>query len=139
MIYLIKFAEFITSKIHSMEKRIDALENTVTEIKVKLESFGELVTAGFKKVDINFESIGTEIKGMNSRLMDVDSKIEHMDSKIDCLDKKVDLLKCDTTEGFKAVNAKIEMLTDQVVKIGKVTNYVEYYNNLKVINSDKPQ
>lgn len=112
-----------------------------------------MVTAGFKKVEINFESIGTEIKGMNSRIMHLNSKIEHMDSKIehmnskiehmdskiDCLDKKVDLLKCDTTEGFKAVNTKIEMLTDQVVKIGKVTNYVEYYNNLKVINSDKPQ
>ena len=71
-----------------------------------------MVTAGFKKVEINFESIGTEIKGVNSRIM-------HMDSKIECLDKKIDLLKCDTTEGFKAVNAKIEMLSDQVVKIGK--------------------
>ena len=47
---------------------------------------------------------------------------------------KVDELKGDTHEGFIDVGVKLENLTGEIGKMGKVTNYSAHFNNLNSIN-----
>lgn len=90
-----------------LEKRIEVLE--------------EVLTAGFKKVDLNFEALGKEIRQIHGQ--------------IEVLNKKVDLLRGDTSEGFDDVGSKLENLSQEISKIGLVTNYNEEYSNLKTIKN----
>ena len=90
-----------------LEKRIELLE--------------EVLAAGFKKVDTNFESLSKEIR--------------HIHVQIEVLNKKVDLLRGDTSEGFGDVGSKLENLSQEISKIGQVTNYKAEYSNLQTIKN----
>ena len=103
-----------------MEKRIEALEGAVSRIESDLTEIRDVISSGFKKMDFNFESIVKEFKLIHCR--------------IDQLNLKVNELKGDTHEGFIDVGCKLENLTGEIGKIGKVTNYSALFNNLKSIN-----
>ena len=103
-----------------METRIASLENIVSRIESDLTEIRDVITSGFKKMDFNFDLIGKEFKLVHSR--------------IDQLNFKVDELKGDTHEGFIDVGVKLENLTGEICKIGKVTDYSDYFNNLNSIN-----
>jgi hypothetical protein len=102
-----------------MEQRIIALESSVGAITTEIKSLGDLLVTGFRKVDNNFEKIGNEIKVLHGQ--------------IEVLNKKVDLLQGDTKESLQNVDMRLENLSDEISKIGTVTKYEEYFNNLKVI------
>lgn len=103
-----------------MGERIEVLEKSVLAIDAEIKAVGQAITAGFKKTDTNFEHIVKEIASI------------HRD--LDRLNKKVDDLKGDTHDGFEDVGMKLENLTDEIVKIGKVTGYDETFENLKGLN-----
>ncbi len=102
-----------------MEKRVDQSEASVASISAELKNIGELIGAGFKKVDTNFDSIGREIKQLHG--------------EIAVLNKKVDLLKGETTDGLEDVGLKLENLTEEISKIGTVTRYGEEFKNMQAI------
>lgn len=104
-----------------MEERIQELETAIRAIQSDLKTIGDVISTGFKKVDINFESVGKEIR--------------HLHGQIDVIHKKVDLLRGDTTEGFEDVGAKLDNLTEEITKIGTVTHYDEYFKNMKSIRN----
>ena len=65
----------------------------------------------------------------------VGREIKLLHQQVDILNKKVDSLKGDTHEGFEDVGLKLENLTEEISKIGKVTNYSEYFENLKALKN----
>ena len=104
-----------------MENRIEQIESTLYTNTTELKSLGDLIAKGFTKVDTNFDSIGKEIRQIHAQ--------------IDMLNKKIDALKGDTNEGFDDVGLKLENLTEEISKIGKVINYEEYFKNLQLIKN----
>jgi hypothetical protein len=104
-----------------MEKRTGELELSISAIAGDLKVVKDAIAAGFTKVDTNFAVVGREIK--------------HLHHQVDILNKKVDSLKGDTHEGFEDVGLKLENLTEEISKIGKVTHYSEYFENLKALKN----
>lgn len=104
-----------------MEERIVKLEQALDLLHKEVTGIRELLISGFKKVDINFESITKEVFIVNK--------------KIEIVNKNVEMLKGSTTEGFDNVGMKLENLTDEISKIGEVTQYDQLYNNLKSIKN----
>jgi hypothetical protein len=98
---------------------LEALERSLNETNMKLENLHEQV-AGFKMVDDNFELVSKEFRLVQSQL--------------DHLNKKVDILRGDTNVGFEDVGIKLGNIYGEISKIGKVTNYSDYSNNLNSIN-----
>lgn len=103
-----------------MEKRMEALEKSLIETNIKLDNLHEQMVAGFKLVDTNFELVSKEFRLVHSQL-------SH-------LNKKVDILRGDTNVGFEDVGIKLGNIHNEISKIGKVTNYSDYFNNLNSIN-----
>lgn len=77
------------------------------------------MAAGFTKVDTNFGTVQTDLKKLHQQ--------------IESLSTQVEALKGDTVGGFQDVGVKIENLTEEIAKIGEVTNYSEQYSNLRII------
>jgi archaellum component FlaC len=104
-----------------MQEQITALETAVTTLSKELKETLDTISSGFKKVDNNFDSVKKEINSLHS--------------KIDALHSKVEALKGDTKEGFGTVGMQLENLTEEITKIGKVTNYDEVLKNLHSIKN----
>lgn len=104
-----------------MDQRIETLETTVTSITEELVSLRHLLVTGLQKVDNNFEKLGKEINHLNGHVTE--------------LHQKVDLLRGDTNESLKSVDVTLEKLTEEIVKIGTVTNYEEYFKNMKALRN----
>jgi archaellum component FlaC len=102
-----------------MEEKINQLEANLSTLSIELIEIKNLIGAGFKKVDANFDSIKNEIGSLNS--------------KIEILTKKVNSLEGNTIDGFDGVGLKLESLSDEIAKIGIVTKYDEEINNLRAI------
>lgn len=105
-----------------MEQKIEILEKSVTALTTELLELKELLGKGFKKVDNNFDSIKKEIDSLHV--------------KVDILNKKVDALEGSTTDGFGEVGLKLENLTEEITKIGQVTNYDEAFKNMQGLNKN---
>ncbi len=103
-----------------MENKIETLEKSVAILAKEVTSISELLGAGFKKVESNFDSIKKEIYSLHS--------------KVDILNKKVDNLEGNTTDGFGDVGLKLETLSEEISKIGIITKYDEEYKNLQRFN-----
>ena len=99
-----------------MEKRIEKLESSLADLTLEVKNIGDLVVKGFTKIDTNFDAIGKEIKQIHFQ--------------INVLNKKIDDLKGDTNINFDEVDSKLENLTEEISKIGKVINYEEYFKNV---------
>ena len=104
-----------------VEKRLEELESSISAIAGDLRAVKDTIAAGFTKVNANFAVVGREIKLLHQQ--------------VDILNKKVDSLKGDTHEGFEDVGLKLENLTEEISKTGKVTNYSEYFENLKALKN----
>ena len=104
-----------------MEKRIEKLESSLADLTLEVKNIGDLVVKGFTKIDINFDAIGKEIKQIHFQ--------------INVLNKKIDDLKGDTNINFDEVDSKLENLTEEISKIGKVINYDEYFKNVQLIKN----
>lgn len=99
-----------------MNQKIETLESSVSSITKELLELKDLISKGFIKVDINFNSIKKEIDTLHG--------------KVDSLNMKVDKLKGNTTDGFSDVGLKLENLSDEISKINTVTNYDKQFINL---------
>src|SRR3979409_905933 len=102
-----------------MEERVQAIETVISTLATELKTLSNAVSTGFTKVNGNFESVSRSLK--------------HVHDQMEQLTKKVNSLKGDTNDGFQDVGMKLETLTEEIAKIGTVTNYVEHYSNLKAI------
>lgn len=102
-----------------MEERFQKIERSVQELTLELHSVGDLIAAGFTKVNTNFESISKEIKNLHNQ--------------IEIINKKIDQLQGNTTEGLQNVGLRLETLTEEISKISVVTKYGDYYDNMKAI------
>ena len=105
----------------TMEKRIEKLESSLADLTLEVKNIGDLVVKGFTKIDINFDAIGKEIKQIHFQ--------------VNVLNKKIDDLKGDTNINFDEVDSKLENLTEEISKIGKVINYEEYFKNVQLIKN----
>lgn len=101
---------------YGMENKITEIEKSIAALSDELKSLGESITTGFKKVDANFETVKKEI--------------DFLHKKVDLLSTKVAALDTSTTDGFDDVGIKLENLTEEITKIGKVTGYDEEFKNL---------
>jgi hypothetical protein len=99
----------------------------------------------FEKTDAQYESLRKSIldltQTMSKAFKTIDQNFEAMDDRLNSLDKKVDTLIFESNEGFgkvgdnlKSVKEKLGELTTEVVKIQKVSNYSEQYENLLSIS-----
>lgn len=102
-----------------MDEKIASLENNLSTLSQEVVEIKELIRAGFTKVANNFTSIKNEIDTLHN--------------KVDSLNIKINALKGDTNTGFGEVGLKLENLTDEISKIGIVTNYDKQYQNFKGI------
>ncbi len=103
-----------------MEKRMEAVESSLSELNAKFKELGQAISSGFVKIDHNFEHV---VKEMTS-----------LQREIGRLKRKVDLLQGDTNEGFDAVSLKLEDILGEITKIGKVTGYEESFKNMEGLN-----
>ncbi len=100
-----------------MEQRIGNIEKIITMLSTDLKSISESMSAGFQKVQNNFEIMKKEVDTIHK--------------KLDNLTKKVEFLEGSTNDGFDGVGVKLESLSEEIAKIGTVTKYEEEYLNLK--------
>ena len=103
------------------EKRKEKLESSLADLTLEVKNIGDLVVKGFTKIDTNFDAIGKEIKQIHFQ--------------VNVLNKKIDDLKGDTNINFDEVDSKLENLTEEISKIGKVINYEEYFKNVQLIKN----
>jgi len=104
-----------------MEERISQLEKLAGTLNQELTNIKELLAHSLTKVDSNFNSIIGQLITLNK--------------KVDFLTKKVDLLEGTTNDGLGDVGVKLENLTEEISKIGVVTQYTEQFENLKGFTS----
>lgn len=118
-----------------MEKRIEKLESSLNNLTLEVKNIGDLVVKGFTKIDTNFDAIGKEIKHIHSQINVMNKKIDELKGGIDVLKGGIDVLKGDTNISFGEVDSKLENLTEEISKIGKVINYEEYFKNVQLIKN----
>jgi len=98
----------------SLETRIKSLEDLVNDIRGLVLTIGKHSVESFKTVDSNFENLKQQVE---------------------ILDNRVQTLQTAAKDGFNGVEDKIDDLKTEVMKIEKVSNYSEEYNNLLRIAS----
>ncbi len=103
-----------------MEERIIKMERLIVALSCELKSLGEVISHGFVKANSNFESIEREVGSIRREL-----------ERLNC---KVDQLKGETNDGFGVVGMKLETLTEEITKIGKVTGYEDAIKNAEGLN-----
>lgn len=96
-----------------MEQKVAAIESNITELGKEIKEIKDLIAAGYKSANNNFESLNKELA---------------------ILHKKIDSLKGDTGKGFDSVGVQLETLTNEISKIDSVTRYGEEFKNSDFIN-----
>lgn len=105
-----------------MNEKVDHLEQQLATVVKEIGGVGEAISAGFTKVDTNFSTLKIQI--------------ETLQKKVDAMVKEIEQLKGETSEGFDDVGIKIESLTDEIIKIGKVTDYEDQFRNLQGLSKN---
>lgn len=103
-----------------MEDKLAQLEQSVKALNTELKELGEAISQGFSKTNSNFDNVSKQLLNLRQQL--------------DLANKSIDYLKGETSEGFNEVGVKLETLTDEINKIGKVTGYDGMLENLKGFN-----
>lgn len=102
------------------------LENRLTALETKLDSLiSSFIThsqhsvKSFKATDDNFEIINEKVETINS-------KVETINAKVDCLMK-------DSNKEFSVVGEQLGEIKQELIKLQKVSNYTQEYENLLTI------
>jgi len=103
-----------------MTPNIDEINSDLSALKKDITAIKDLLTTSLPKIDHNFINIQGQIAQLNQ-------KLEALQLTVMALDKNTD-------KGLQDVGVKLENLTDEIGKIGQVTNYSDQYNNLKSFN-----
>jgi len=103
-----------------MDDRLNKLEDNLSELSKEVVELKALLSTGLQKVSNNFAAIIKEVGIINN--------------KIDLANKNIETLKGNTDGGFEVVGLKLDNLSDEISKIGAVTNYDEQYKNLEGLN-----
>lgn len=103
-----------------MGQRIKEIESKLEGFSGEIRSLGEIISAGFTKVNHNFDAVSKHIKTLSTQC--------------EMLNTKLDQLKGDTTDGLEDVGTKLESLTEEIKKIGAVAGYDQQMTNLKGLN-----
>ncbi len=99
----------------------NGLDAKVSALQSEFASLKELIATGFQKAENNFSALKQDV--------DVTHK------KLEALTKAVEELGNNTTVGLDDVGVKIESLTEEIQKIGTVTDYSAQFDNLKSISN----
>lgn len=109
-----------------MEEKIQSIETKISVLNDEINNLSKHIVAGFTKVENNFEIIRKELNQLNSKNDSIGSAVDEIKNSLQSLEGA-------TNEGFGTVEFKLETLTDEISKIGAVTNYDQHYSNLKII------
>lgn len=109
-----------------MEEKIQSIEAKLSILNEEINALSKHILTGFTKVENNFETIRKELNQLNSRY-------DNIGSSVDEIKKTLQSLEGATNEGFVTVEFKLETLTDEISKIGAVTNYDDHFTNMKAI------
>lgn len=128
-----------------MNSREDAILTKIESMESRFESMFERIDARFERIEAKFESLDTQFKDAVKLLLYVhdtqkesldkaDKNFETLESRLKLLEDKVDSLSNNSSAGFQDVGGKIQELKVEVMKIQKVSNYSEEYENLLKIS-----
>ncbi len=99
-----------------MEKRIEALESQMNDVKPALVALHKILHEAIQKIDSNFELL--------------DNRLENMENRLGKIENRLGGLEKTSSEEFESVGGKLDQLHVEVQKIQKVSNYSEEYENL---------
>ena len=124
----------IERRMDGIERRMDGIEQRMDRIEQRMDRMEQRMDRMESLLLANIEETKTLREVLSTALVKINDNFKNMNDRLDRLDKKVDALSGDTNIGFESVGKKIENLTGEISKIGTVTNYNEYYQNLKSLN-----
>ena len=119
--------ETTNKSIDAINKSIDVINKTIASINIKVEDQADQ-TESLRKSLLNLHKI------VEHGFKVIDTNFENVDKRIDALEKKVDALSEHSSNEFKAVGGKLNNIEAEVMKIQKVSNYNEEYENLLKIS-----
>lgn len=103
-----------------MENELQIIQKEVQNLNGEFSTLVQLVVSSLNKINGNFEFLN--------------KKIDAIEGNIEEIKKSVKDLQGATSDGFVDVGGKLENLSDEISKIGKVTNYQAEWVNLKAIS-----
>ena len=98
-----------------MDDRLKSLDSTLATVSQKLVSLKALIASSFTKVETNFSIVSRNLVTIEKTLKELKFKVDNLDTT--------------TSSGLNEVGTKIESLTEEIGKIGAVTQYDEMYKN----------
>lgn len=96
-----------------MDQQLESLEDKIEAVRKAVVDMNKVMMESFKIADKNFAAI---------------------EAKINTIDEKIDTLARNSSKEFATVGGKIDQLKTEVIKIQKVSNYPEHYENMLKIS-----
>jgi uncharacterized phage infection (PIP) family protein YhgE len=103
-------------KIDALLSRVDTLEKNHNDLRVALLTAHKHSVASFGKIDSNFQNVTTGI--------------DSIDAKVEILTKAHKEGLDGVEHGLNNLGTKVDELKGEVMKIEKVSNYTDEYENL---------
>ncbi|NQX38020.1 hypothetical protein SAMN05421820_10128 [Pedobacter steynii] len=131
-----------------LDKRVTALENTISTLLQHMQQVNHNIATGFEKVEKHFEYVDKNFAIVNRNIELIKGDIDLLKEDVDLIKGNIDLIKGDinlvkgdidlikgnSTASLETIENSILNLTAEISKINDTSGYRDLHANMKKVS-----